>query len=148
MGSLKYAEERRELSLSALLKTKKPDLVGHTVADRIYFTSAIPEVNKEALMYFAASMFWRAAIYPWKSDGTYPVRLGPYEDAYRRYLLGEADFPTNSTLSVILRKKSVISHLSFEPVGGRIGGAHVHRFPMPGLAFMLYVGNEIPDICR
>ncbi len=77
----------------------------------------MPEVNIPALTYFAASIFWRGSIHPWKSDGTRPVPLGPYEEPLRQYLLGEADFPEEMTLSVVVRMPSEISHFTYEPLG-------------------------------
>lgn len=114
----------------------------------IYRAATMPEVKVSALTYFAASIFWRASIHPWKSDGTRPVPLGPYEDPLRLYLLGEADFPEEMTLSVVVRVPSQISHFTYEPVGEWRGPLLVAKFPMPGLAFGISAGPKIPEPMR
>lgn len=108
----------------------------------------MPEVNVPALTYFAASIFWRGSIHPWRSDGTRPVPLGPYEEPLRQYLLGEADFPEAMTLSVVVRMPSEISHFTYEPFGEWRGLSFVAKFPMPGLAFGISAGPEIPEPMR
>lgn len=104
----------------------------------------MPEVDVSALTYFAASMFWRGSIYPWKADGTRPVPLCPYEEPLRLYLLGEAGFPEDMTLSVIVRLPSKISHLTYPPVGEWRGPLFVAKFPMPGLGFGIPAGPAVP----
>lgn len=115
----------------------------------IYRAAAMPEINVSALAYFAASIFWRGSIHSWKTDGTRPVPLGPYEEPLRLYLLGKADFPEEMTLSVTVRIPSQISHLTYEPIGEWQGLLLVAKFPMPGLAFHINAGPEIhQDIHR
>lgn len=115
----------------------------------IYFSSNYPEIiDIRALTYFAISIFWRGSIYPWNDDRTIPVKLGPYGEAFRQYLMLEKSFPANAALSVILRKKSKISGLVHLPTGSKENGYHVFQFSMPGITFFLYVGGNIPKICQ
>jgi hypothetical protein len=114
----------------------------------IFRAARIPEVNVSALTYFAASIFWRGSIHPWKTDETQPVPLGPYEESLRQYLLGEADFPRDMTLSTTVRIPSPISHITYEPMGEWRGLLFVAKFPMPGLAFGIAAGPEIPAPLR
>lgn len=50
------------------------------------------------------SVFWRASVHVWerplKSES--PIRLGPYEETCRKYLLGETDFPKNVALTLVV----------------------------------------------
>jgi len=58
----------------------------------------IPEINVNAISYFAASMFWRGSIHPWNEDGTYPVSLGPFQEQFRQYLMELQPFPKDCAL--------------------------------------------------
>jgi hypothetical protein len=65
--------------LAALLASRLPDVSLPTSPTRVYYAAAIPEINIMALTYFAASIFWRGAVHPWKSDGTVPVPVRSYD---------------------------------------------------------------------
>ena len=93
-------------------------------------------------------MFWRGSIYPWNQDKTVPVRLGVFQDFFRTYLLGAADFPKDCCLWVNVRKGKEFDRLTYSPVGGRVDNVHIYRFPMPGLAFLLVVSKNIPERLR
>lgn len=134
--------------LASILASKPPDLSGSNTATRVYRASRIPEIDISALTYFAASMFWRGSIYPWKDDGSIPVKLGPYGDQLRQYLLGAAAFPADCSLWIVVREASKFLSLTHTPIGGRGENFHVYRFPIPGLAFTLLVGKRIPAKCR
>jgi hypothetical protein len=113
----------------------------------IFKAAEIPEINVAALTYFATSMFWRGSIHPWKTDGTRPVPLGPYEEPLREFLLGEADFPEDMTLSVVVRLPSPVSYFTYEPIGEWRDSSHfVAKFPMPGFAFGISAGPALPQI--
>jgi hypothetical protein len=134
--------------LATILDSRIPDVAGPANTTRIYHAAKIPEVNIEAIAYFAASMFWRASVYPWRTDGGYPLKLGPWEEAFRKYLMGEIEFPKDSTLMVIVRERSETDRISYSPVGRRHGTMHIHKFPMPGFAFTLSVSKHLDDWCH
>jgi hypothetical protein len=134
----------RSFPLKSVLDSRVPDVHEPNHPTKIFYGAGIPEVNVAALTYFAASMFWRFSAHPWKTDGGYSVKLGPFEDQFRQYLLGQASFPGDAVLWVTVRDTSPISHLTYIPTGERIGNMHAHRFPMPGFAFTLYVGKNVP----
>lgn len=134
--------------LGDLLLHHKPDLASAKRDFQLYYAAAISEVDVAAITYFAASMFWRAAVYGWNEDGSFPVQLGPYEDHFRQYLLGLDTFPYDSSLVVSVRKRGDHDQLSYPPITGRLDGALVHRFVMPGFSFTLFVGKQIPTTFR
>jgi hypothetical protein len=108
----------------------------------------IPEIDVSALAYFAASIFWRGSIHPWNDDGTVPVSLGPYQEQFRRYLMGLDAFPKDCALWVSVREAKEIDRLTYTPVGKKDGKCHVFKFPMPGLAFLLAVSKNVPSKYR
>lgn len=75
-----------DFPLNAALKAATP-IAGSKPDLMIYFGASIPAIDLERIVYFAASVFWRAAVNDW---GENPIKLdlGPYEDSLRRFLLG------------------------------------------------------------
>jgi len=141
--------------IADILKSRPPAVALPDGRTSIYLTADIPEIDRAALIYFASSMFWRAAIHPWKSDGTFPVRLGRrYEEEFRRFLMAEAHFPSEATLWISVRDGGDISKLSFSPAGGRVrdsdrnDNGFCYRFPIPGFAFVLAVGRNRLEVAK
>jgi hypothetical protein len=113
------------------------------VHDRTYFASSIPKMNVNAIAYFAASIFWRASVHDWNgSPGQ--VRLGPFEESFRLYLLGLSPFPATTALIVCIRAvHASTSGLCRLPATKRFDGLHTHTFPMPGIAFTMFVSRNL-----
>lgn len=58
-------------------------------------TRGVARLNVVELVYFAASVFWRASIHHWRNEA--PADLGAkYEQQFRHYLLASSELPTNS----------------------------------------------------
>jgi len=131
--------------LASALAARTPDVSSSETPTKLYYASGIPEISISALTYFAASIFWRGAIYPWCSDGRVPVPLGSFfQEELRKYLTGQQSFPHDCfSLFVIVREGKAIDRLTYFPAGNRIGMCHSYRFPMPGFCFMLFVGKHI-----
>jgi hypothetical protein len=136
--------------LASILASRSPDLSSDTNSTKIYYSSRIPEINISALAYFAASIYWRGAVYPWNDDGSIPVKLGPFQEQYRQYLLDSdlTGFPDNSTLVVMVREGKETDRITYAPTSKRMGNCHVHNFSMPGLGFTLVIGKNIPTNYR
>jgi hypothetical protein len=99
-------------------------------------------------LYFAASVFWRAAARSWVHDGeTIPqLRLGPYEDQLRRYLLDELPFPETARLFVHVWIEDRADFTTVFPTGARApDGTHRHKFTIPGILFILFVGKTVAN---
>lgn len=131
--------------LLSILSSITPDVwVPDDSPTKLYYASRIPGIDASALAYFAASIFWRGSIYHWNHDGTIPIKLGPFQEQFRLYLLGEQAFPSDSSLLVVVREGKEIDRLTYAPIGQRQGAFHLYKFPMPGLAFNLIVSKNIP----
>ena len=61
----------------------------------MFEAASVPGVDRDKLVYFGVSVFWRAAVHRWRlpSGPSETIGLGSYEDQFRRYLLGKAEFP-------------------------------------------------------
>lgn len=134
--------------LASVLASRPPDFSSPQTSSKVYYATGIPEINVAAIAYFAASVFWRASVYGWNDDASFKVKLGPYEEEFRRYLAGEADFPLNAALLVCVRETGPLSHITFEPAGGRLNTVHAHKFAMPGFSFTLFVSKQLDNSLR
>ena len=57
----------------------------------------IPAIDIGQLAYFATSVFWRAGACQWDAlDHSTRIKLGPYQEMLRRFLLGEVPFQADS----------------------------------------------------
>ena len=114
---------------------------------KVYHAASIPGVNVEALAYFASSMFWRGSAHQWTIRGRAAkgIRLGPYQEALRTYLLGQTEFPRACVIWVsVADTRTPIDAFSLTPYGGRSHGYHVYKLPVRGVGFHLFVGKRIP----
>jgi hypothetical protein len=127
-----------------ILSKRAPDVFDEPNPTRCYYAANIPEINVPAIAYFSASIFWRGSIYPWNDDGSIPIKLRPFQDQFRRYLMKENSFPDNCFLSMVVREGTKLDRLTAFPAGGRTGRFCLYRFAMPGLAFSLAVGKRTP----
>lgn len=117
----------------------------------VYAGRDIHGLKLEQLVYFAASVFWRASVSSWTSMGvTVNVDLGSrYQEEFRQYLLGTAPFPSNATMWVTVSPAPNPLPVTFAPcrVGTSTGYFHF-TLPIPGIVFDLFVGGSIPPLIR
>jgi hypothetical protein len=103
-------------------------------------------VEIEQLAYFAISIIWRSHAMH-RSDG-----FGPYEPAFRNYLLGHSSAPNEAVLLVTLYAPSTlgigVSGWMSEPASVKADGYWIHGFMVAGLAFKLLVGKKIDPQLR
>ncbi len=134
----------RELVLDA-------ELVDDGEVAKIYSGKSNPHIDCDALVFFAARVFWRAAVHQWHLPGSNPepsVRLGPYEDLLREYLLGSTQFPKTAAVWVWVSQAARPSRAVTFPHSCRIWDCHAHTFDVPGIRFDLFVGRTIPQFVR
>ena len=112
---------------------------------------AVPETTAqviEQIGYFGLSIFWKSSIHAW-SDGisTIPsISLGPYQERFRRFLLGQELFPSTAALAVEVSEES---NRLIQVVGtpGSLKNAtnYVHWVHICGIRFNLVVGQRMPS---
>lgn len=133
--------------LDAILNLRPPDVESSTT--KVYYAANIPEIDIAALVYFSASVFWRGSIHTWNDDRSIPVRLGPFQESFRAYLMGLAGFPRDCALSIALQHgPGKYQLLAYPPYGERKGNFHVYKFPMSGVGFSLIVSKNLPSHFR
>ena len=130
--------------LKELIDGSKPITVGSGL--KVYSAASIPQIDIGKLSYFAASIMWRGSAHEWRS-GSVRVRtpkLGSrYEEALRRYLLGETGFPANAALWVSVIPTAELWNSFAVPYGGRLRGFWRYKFPFLGIAFVFFLGSRI-----
>ena len=97
----------------------------------------------DAMVYFAASMVWRAAARTWDSHNHRDqLNLGPYKEDFRLYLLGENAFPPSASVWVNVWASPV--KFAFPPRTLPGQGYRHHNFVIPGITFHVFVGKRVP----
>jgi hypothetical protein len=103
-------------------------------------------------LYFAASVFWRASARAWREDGPHErFSLGSiYDDQFRLYLLDRVDFPRNGRLFVHvwsdrISSDAAIGFTAIAPCTGKVDGERRHKFCIPGITFILFLGGRVPE---
>lgn len=112
----------------------------------VFSAAAIPEIDMDALVYFALSVFWRSSAHQWRNikgvmDG---IKLGPYEEPIRQFLLG-GPFPADIVVQVAVWPTKDVVRAAYTPRRGRAPGYHVFNFMIPGIEFRLLTGKQIPE---
>lgn len=107
-----------------------------------YSAALIPEIDVAKLTHFAMGIFWKASVHSWKKQKGDPrIKLGPYSDVIRRYLLGETAFPEQVSLMVNIVAPEKAMLLFTDPVTGE--DKHSHFVYVPGIMFAIMVGGTI-----
>ena len=114
-----------------------------------YSSAAVAAINMDALVYFAMSMFWRASAQTWRNVSGFMegIDLGPFEEAIRRFLLGDK-FPADTVILVSVWPTRDVLPAAYTPRRGRAPGYHCFNFLIPGLEFKLLTGRQIPEDLR
>ena len=67
-----------------------------------------------------------------------------YQEQFRLYLFGEAAFPKNARVYVHVSSDTQVPlTVTTVPTTFRIGSAHRHKFCIPGVLFILFLGSEV-----
>jgi hypothetical protein len=114
----------------------------------LYFLS---EIAGNRLLYFATSIFWKSSIYKWPigRDSSQLLKLGPFEGRFRRYLLGQVEFPSNAAIVInVSSKQNPNLGSSYPQTHFGANALCYHRFYIPGMMFTLYLGRASETIFR
>src|SRR6266480_5799613 len=116
-----------------------------------YDASQIPGIDIEKLVYFGASVIWRATVRSWRiqKERYQQLPMEPkYQEELRLYLLEEAPFPANAVSAVFVSPSPVPPPSAGYPE--RLPEQlHInYRFYVPGLWFLLIQGEELSDDTR
>jgi hypothetical protein len=104
----------------------------------------VPGIDLAKLIHFGSSFFWRASAHEWKLGGKAVgrIRLGQWEERFRRYLLGGA-FPEKAQLLLLVDSSRVPYDGFTAPTSGE--NHDWHKYHQAGLTFMLWLGDKMPQ---
>ena len=111
-----------------------------------YKTDGLPEIKPVQLLYFAASIFWRASACDWDTPlGLYQQLVLPSDtkESLRRFLLGEEQFPQGVGILLILSASARPLDLMTLPALNT-GETQWKQFEfyVPGMKFVMIVGSS------
>jgi hypothetical protein len=143
------ARDESTFLLRDVLQTVTPIVLANDI--QVYPSRLAPQIEPTKLVYFAASVFWRGSVHEWEAGGKKAtlVSLGTkYQEEFRRYLLGQADFPANGVMMVCVPvgPKALMS-FTFPGVQ-KFGTYHQFRFSIPGITFNMALGAGMPAEIR
>ena len=112
----------------------------------LYLASQNNEIKVNKLVHFAMGIFWKASVHPWMRARTDPwIKLGPYSDNIRKWLLGTDSFPDHIYLNVLVLKPEQAQIVFNEPYEGKRKECRRFLLHVPGISFTMSVGKVVPD---
>ena len=138
-------EYGQSFELQDALRNETPFFVGPGI--NLYAGAKISAFDMDKLVYFAASIFWRGAVHRWKTNRgelTPEVNLGKHAEVIRKFLLGEATFPHDVWLTVIVWPFTKILNAGFVPASDDPDGWNSYWFYVSGLGFVVHYGDAVP----
>ena len=141
------AKRDGSFNLRKLLQTVSPLSYYNKDGFALYDVQGLLCDKVEQYLYFAASIFWRASAHTWKfgSRQVGKISLGDtYQEQFRLYLLGESTFPQNARVYVHVSSETQVPlTVATVPTTSRMDTAHRHKFCIPGMLFILFLGSNI-----
>lgn len=120
---------------------------------KAYKCASIPGVDTAALAHFALGLLWKGSVHTWTPGAGVQtlIHLGPYQEALRGYLTGEAMFPANVVVKVTLCTDRESQQMMYEPTLGKAKGSKTHNYyelQAGGINFGICIGAGIPVTVR
>jgi hypothetical protein len=115
-----------------------------------FYCADIPTMNTDALCYFALSVIWRASVCSWSIDGMKlaQIELAKYSEPTRLFLNGDAGFPANTVVTVVVSSLPEVHLMATMPQTKKCEGYTSHFFSIPGLDFTVDIGARIPAMLQ
>jgi len=116
---------------------------------KLYDGRRIDGVDVDRLVYFGASVFWRASVNRWRvgwMESVYSHLGERYQERMRLYLMGEAGFPADVAIHLVVGTDRKLRGV-VPPCCQRSKGYWSHAFEVPGLQFHLEAGKDMPSYC-
>jgi hypothetical protein len=143
------APKAKRFSLAERLKLALPR---ERFPDSSRFAAYDIGLDAAKFAYFALSVVWRGAVHGWSlPDGTRTklLDLGPHQEAIRKFLAGETEFPHEvvSVVAIVCSDPEARS-LWIIPCQDEEAGCQNYRFIARGVLFRVLLGPSIPPFFR
>ena len=132
-----------------LLDTLRKTPARLTSSDLIVHSACDLRLDTDKFAYFALSIVWRAAVNQWllpDKTVTSLLDLGAPEEPIRRFLIGDAPFPSDIFVIVVVCTDVLSREHWTAPVPE--ANCRVYSFLTMGLLFRVLVGNDTPERFR
>lgn len=109
------------------------------------------KLDTDKFAYFMLSLVWRGAVHSWqKQDGSFTrqLQLGQFTEPIRQFLLGEAPFPSDTAVIVIVCTDTVSRRTWFLPTEFWELDCFNVRFHALGVHFRAIMGRNLPIFFR
>ena len=124
----------------------EPEIIEKDLA--VYASVKANDIRTDFLTHFALGIFWKAGVHNWNTGhGTLRLEFGPYREEMRDFLLGGV-FPKHAFLMINVVPPSLPTISAYLPYTSRVTDFWFHSFYVPGVEFMLTLGNRTPDYLR
>jgi hypothetical protein len=107
----------------------------------------------EKLIYFAASIFWRASVHNWDRAKHLMTRTplpADVQEQFRKFLLDVDPFPPDLVLLISVTASKPVEHLvmpaPMAPASPTAAPVKAYNFAIPGLQFRLYYENVTEEM--
>jgi hypothetical protein len=144
-----YHESDGRFRLRDFLKPAVPVLSGP--GGGAYDASKITGIDIDKLVYFSASVIWRASLRQWRIQKQIyePIRIGSkYQEELRLFLLGLGSFPQRAVSVVYVSTSEVPPLMVGYPDSLHDEDRDTHRFYVPGVWFHVVLGENLSDDTR
>lgn len=136
--------DAQDVSLRELLASANPILSGPQGG--AYDALQVEKIEIDRLVYFGASVVWRASLRPWRiQKHVYqPIEVAAkVQEELRLYLLGEAPFPLTAVSCVYISTQETPQLSVGFPDTLPEGSNQLYRFYIPGIWFLLLSGESL-----
>jgi hypothetical protein len=117
----------------------------------IHSAIGIPDIDRDKLVYFGASIFWRATQTWQRVPEAHRLKLGPYEEELRLFLLDKAPFPEHCSICVGVNRNEELQLAAtaiFPYLKNKDQNCKQYNFAMMGMVFDLFVGRGMDTVRR
>jgi hypothetical protein len=115
--------------------------------DQAAYSGTACGIDTAKLAHFGAGVLWRASLRCWPigTTETTTVDLVPYQEAVRKFLLGEESFPADGTAIVTICTDFESQGCFFPPCSIRDGVVSGYALLVLGVYFRFFFGPDVPS---
>lgn len=138
---------KKDFKLRKLLQSARPiQQGGPNQAMKVFTSSTIPELNMSKLIYFGASILWRASLWSSLYPDLHQASLdAESQERFRLFLKGETGFPSNATIILTIvdlprnDKDPEFGRMVIFPYKNELIGSRMYRFLLCGLSYQFEI---------
>ena len=130
-----------------LLNSHGPGLIGSEF--RFYSQEMSPRVDRGKIAYFAASIFWRAAVHTWRQEDGKMISIdlsAEERESLRQYMLGNEGFPKSAGLLTYACTDMSSQRSFWMPGKNDRTKDRAFLLGLRGMTFFFAIGEAVPPL--